>query len=219
MCEVVRKNKLENCYIKPLFFYGEKMGLSPIGAPLHCLIAAWEWSKYLEKEAVTVKIFSFMRIHHKSSIMTAKISGHYSNSIIASLEASKCGFDEALFLDSDGNIAEGPGENIFFVKEKNIFTPKGGHILSGITRDSIMKIAKDLGFKIFERDIKPKDLKKYEEAFFVGTAVEVNAIGQIDSHIFSKGKEGEVVKKIREAYQKIIHGEISQYQTWLSVIK
>lgn len=216
--QVVRKNKLEECYIRPIIFYGDKMGLSPIGAPLHTAIAAWPWGKYLTKDAVAVKVSSFMRVHHKSSVMTAKISGHYSNSIIASLEAKKHGYDEALFLDASGNVAEGPGENIFFIKENTLYTPKPEKILPGITRDSVMKIAKRLGYKIIETNIKPKYLSRYDEAFFVGTAAEINAIGKIDKQIFSHGHEGVTTAKIREAYHGAIHGKTKAFTAWLDFV-
>ena len=187
---VVKKNKLEECYIRPIIFYGEKMGLLPTGAPLHSAIAAWPWGKYLAHETVSVKISTLQRLHPKTSLMTAKISGHYFNSILASLEAKKEGFDEALFLDSEDFVAEGPGENVFFVKGKTLTTPTLGAILPGITRASVMKIARDLGYKVVEKRIKPAELKKFSEAFFVGTAAEVNAIGKINKLIFNNNTEG-----------------------------
>jgi branched-chain amino acid aminotransferase len=212
---VVKMNKLRECYIRPIIFYGAKMGLSPEGAPLHVAIAAWPWGKYLTKDSVSVGISSFARLHHKSSVMTAKISGHYSNSIIASIEAKRRGFDEALFLDDAGYVAEGPGENIFFVKGKTLFTPKLGKILPGITRASIMAIARRLGYKVVETDVNPKKLKKYDEAFFVGTAAEVNAIGKINKTVFGRGHEGPATKRLREAYQKAIHGQDRRFAGWL----
>lgn len=217
--ELVRKNKLKECYIRPLVFYGEKMGLMPLGAPLHVAIAAWPWGKYLAKDSIAVKIASLMRIHPKSSQMSAKVSGHYANSIVAALEAKKAGYDEALLLDWQGNIAEGPGENIFFVKGNVLYTPKKESILPGITRDSIMALARDLGYAVVEENIKPQQLKTFEEAFFVGTAVEVNAIGKIDKIFFGDGKEGEKTKIIKEAYVRIIRGENKKYKKWLELVK
>jgi len=217
--ELVKKNKLQEGYIRPIVFYGEKMGLDPAGAPVHLAIAAWPWGKYLAKESVSVKISSFARIHPGSSVMTAKISGHYANSIVASLEAKKAGFDEALLLDWRGNIAEGPGENIFFVKNKTLYTPKAGMILPGLTRDSVMVLARELGYKVAEKDVRLKDLPEFDEAFFVGTAAEINAIGKIDGHIFGAGGEGTVTGEIRENYARIIHGENKKYKKWLSYVK
>lgn len=216
---LIKKNKLKECYIRPIVFYGEKMGLDPAGAPLYVAIAAWGWAKYLAKDCVSARTSSFMRIHPASSKMTAKLSGHYANSIVASLEAKKNGFDEALFLDYQDNIAEGPGENIFFVKSKTLYTPRKGSILPGITRESIIRIAQDLGYKIIEKNIKPADIKKFDEAFFTGTAVEVNAIGKIDKIIFNKEKEGPIARKIKEAYLKTVRGENEKYIKWLDFVK
>lgn len=217
--ETVKKNNLKECYIRPIVYYGEKMGLFPLGAPLHFAIAAWPWGKYLNKESVAVKVSSFIRLHPHSSIMTAKISGHYFNSILASLEAKKAGFDEALLLDSSGNIAEGPGENIFFIRNKSVITPQKRTILPGITRDSIITIAKDLGYRITEKNIKPTELKNFSEVFFTGTAVEINAIGRINNIEFNSGEEGKITKKIKNIYLKIVHGEIKKYEKWLDYIK
>lgn len=216
---LIKKNELTSGYIRPLVYYGEKMGLLPMGAPLHVAIACWPWGKYLTKETVAVKTSSFMRVHPRTSVMNAKISGNYANSILASLEAHQKGYDEALFLDHKGNIAEGPGENIFFVKGKTISTPLEGSILPGITRNSIMTIAKDLSYTVKEQTIKPKDLKKFDEAFFCGTAVEVNGIGKIDGIIFNKGKEGPTTKHLRETYAEIVAGALPRYTKWLRVIQ
>lgn len=213
---LIKKNKLKECYIRPIVFYGEKMGLSPIGAPLYAAIAAWPWEKYLGHGSVSVHISKFTRIHPCSSVMTAKISGHYSNSIIASLEAQKAGANEALLLDFRGNIAEGPGENIFFVKGKKLYIPPAGMILPGITRNSIMKIAKERGYKVAEKNIKPENLKKFDEAFFVGTAAEVSIIRKIGKIIFKK--EPKIAKLIQEIYLDVVHGKVAQYDKWLDYI-
>lgn len=219
VCELIKKNGLTSGYIRPLVFYGEKMGLQPAGAPLHVAIACWPWGKYLTKETVTVKTSSFMRVHPRTSVMAAKISGNYANSVLASLEAHREGYDEALFLDHVGNIAEGPGENIFFVKGKALITPPEGSILPGITRNSIMRISKDLGYTVKEQNIKPKDLKKFDEAFFCGTAVEVNGIGKIDGVVFNKGKEGPITKHIRETYTQAVSGALPRYKKWVTRVR
>ena len=217
--EIIRKNNLIECYIRPLVFYGSKMGLDPAGSEINVMIAAWPWGKYLSKEAVKVKISDFTRIHPKSSVMTAKISGHYANSILASTDAKNHGFDEALLLDYKGNIAEGPGENIFFVKDKQLFTPNKGSILPGITRATSIEIAqRELGMRVKEKDIKSDEIKDFSEAFFVGTAVEVNAIGQINDLKLTGEKEGEVTKKIRELYLDIVHGKVKTYDKWLNLV-
>ncbi|GBE16638.1 branched-chain-amino-acid aminotransferase [bacterium BMS3Abin15] len=217
--ELVRKNNLKECYIRPIIYYSEKMGLLPNDASINIAIAAWPWGKYLHKDSISVKVSSFARIHPKSSVMTAKISGHYANSVMTALEAKKAGFDEALLLDWKGDIAEGPGENIFFVRKKILYTPKKGTILPGITRESIMKIAHGLGHRTIGRNIKVKDLKSFNEAFFVGTAVEVNAIGKIDKIIFGKGEEGKITKEIKEAYLDTVRGKIKKYNKWLNYVE
>lgn len=213
--EITRKNKLKECYIRPLIFYGGKMGLDPIGTEVNAAVAVWPWGKYLSKEAVNVKVSDFTRIHPKSSVMTAKISGHYANSILASVNAKRDGFDEALLLDYKGNIAEGPGENIFFVRGKKLFTPKEGSILPGITRNTIIEVSNDLGLEAVEKDIKPEEIKDFDEAFFVGTAVEVNAIGRINDTEFTGDKEGEVTAKVRELYSEVVHGKSKKHKKWL----
>jgi branched-chain amino acid aminotransferase len=172
----------------------------------------------LEKDAVTVNVSSLRRLHPATGLMTAKVSGHYFNSILASLEAKKKGFDEALFLDARGNVAEGPGENIFFVKGRTLATPAAGSILLGITRASVIRLGRDLGYRVAEKTIKPKNIKKFNEAFFVGTAAEVNAIGKIGKDVFGGGREGANTALIKAAYQKAIHGETKKYRNWLSYI-
>lgn len=215
---LVGNNKLSDGYIRPIIFYGSKMGLDPTGADLHVAIACWSWGKYLTQDVVKVKISRFRRLGFQNGEMEAKVSGYYFNSIMAGLEAKKAGYDEALLLDLAGNIAEGPGENIFFVKGNVIHTPIKGSILPGITRDSIIQLAKSLGYKINERKINPREIKNFDEAFFTGTAVEVVAIGQIDKTKINNGKEGEVTKKIKDLYHKVITGEAPKYKKWLTLV-
>jgi len=213
---LIVKNKLTSGYIRPIVFYGSKMGLDPTGADVNVAIACWPWGKYLAKEVIKVKISKYIRIHPESSDMGAKISGHYANSILSTLEAKKAKYDEALFLDYKGNIAEGPGENIFFVKGNTVYLPSTNAILSGITRNTVMALARDLGYEVIEKDIKPRDIKKYNEAFFTGTAAEITAIGNIDGEIVGIGKEGVVTKNIRETYQRLVSGEYPRHKNWLS---
>lgn len=213
---LIVKNKLTSGYIRPIVFYGSKMGLDPTGADVNVAIACWPWGKYLAKEVIKVKISKYIRIHPESSDMGAKISGHYANSILSTLEAKKAKYDEALLLDYKGNIAEGPGENIFFVKGNTVYLPSTNAILSGITRNTVMALARDLGYEVIEKDIKPRDIKKYNEAFFTGTAAEITAIGNIDGEIVGTGKEGVVTKNIRETYQRLVCGEYPRHKNWLS---
>lgn len=215
--ELIVKNDLEECYIRPLIWYGEKMGMDPKEVPVHFGIAVWEWPKYLKKDEVKVGISSVMKIHPKTTVLGAKISGHYSNSILASRDAKDRGFDEGLLLDFEGSIAEGPVENVIFSKGNEIHTPTDKSILPGLTRNSVLKIAEDLGYKVFERDIKPEELKEFDEGFFVGTAVEVNAIASVDDVSFA-GEKGETVNKLKDIYLKAVHGEVEEYEEWLTRI-
>ena len=217
--DTIRINGIKECYIRPLIFFGYgKMGLNPTGAPVNIAIAIWPWGAYLNKEIVSVKISKYIRPHPKSTVTDAKICGSYANSILASLEIKKAGFDEALLLDYQGHVAEGPGENIFIVKSGKLFTPKLGAILGGITRDSIMQIAKDLKIEVEEKNITVEELKLADEAFFTGTAAEICAIGKIDDTMINHEKIGATTKKIREAYDKVIHGKSKKYSKWLSPI-
>ena len=217
--ETIRVNDVEECYIRPIVFFGyEKMGLNPTGSPINTAIAVWPWDAYLGKEIVSVKISKYIRPHPRSTVTDAKICGSYANSILASLEIKKAGFDEALLLDHRGYVAEGPGENIFMVKEGKLLTPSMGAILGGITRDSVMQIAKDLNIPVEEKDITVEELKSADEAFFSGTAAEICAIGKIDDIVINKGEIGVVTKKIKETYTKAIHGELEKYSKWLTTV-
>lgn len=218
--KTIKINNLEGCYIRPiaLFGYG-KMGLNPKGAPVNVAIAAWPWGAYLgQKETVKVKISKYIRIHPQSCPMEVKISGYYVNSILATLEAEKAGFDEALLLDYQGYVAEGPGENIFMVRDNKLYTPPLGTILPGITRASIIEIAKDLGISVEEKRITPQELKSANEVFFTGTAVEICPIGQIDDVLINNGKMGEITKKIKGFFEKIVRAEEKKYLEWLTFV-
>ncbi|NCO23201.1 branched chain amino acid aminotransferase [bacterium (Candidatus Moisslbacteria) CG12_big_fil_rev_8_21_14_0_65_36_11] len=218
--QTIRANKINECYIRPIAFYGYgKMGLDPQGAPVSVGIALWPWGKYLAKESIAVKISKFIRLHPQSVPAEAKVCGYYVNSIFATLDVKKQGFDEALLLDYQGFIAEGPGENIFLVKNKILYTPSLLNILSGITRDSIIKIAKDLKIKVKEKKIKPRELKIADEAFFTGTAVEVCPITKIDKTLINKGKIGGITLKLKEVFERIIRGKEKKYLKWLTFVK
>ena len=218
-CEVVKVNKLPEAYIRPFVFIGEgQMGLAVSDIDTHVMLSAWGWGAYLgDKESVDVTISSFKRLHPDSVVPDAKVCGYYVNSIFASHEAKKRGKDEALLLDHNGNLAEGPGENIFFVKDGKLYTPAIGSILPGITRQSIMQIAGDIGLDVKEIDIAPEDMGTMDEAFFVGTAVEVTSIRSIDDVVFKDGA-GTITAKIRELYFNATHGKEEQYKKWLTYI-
>lgn len=213
---LIKINKVKQGYIRPIIYFGSGiMGLNPQKAPVNCAVAVWPWGSYLGDQAVKVKISKFIRIHPKSSFAQAKICGHYANSILASIEIKEKGFDEALLLDYQGNVAEGPGENIFMVKNKVLIAPSASSILPGITRKTIIQLAKDLGYKVKEKKISPSELKKADELFFCGTAAEVTAIKQVDNKIIGKGKIGSVTEVLKNEYLKIVHGENKKYEHWL----
>jgi branched-chain amino acid aminotransferase len=215
--ELVNKNEVKSGYIRPIAYYGYgKMGLNPASCPVNVAIAIWPWDSYLGEEPVNCKISSFIRIHPDSTITDAKICGHYVNSILASQEIHKKGYDEAILLDFKGNIAEGPGENIFMVKDKILLTPKKGNILKGITRESIIKIAKDKGIKVKERKISKRKLFQADEAFFTGTAAEITPIASIDKNKINNGKAGLITMLLKEEFDHIVRGERPNYLKWLT---
>jgi branched-chain amino acid aminotransferase len=217
--ETIRKNKIKSGYIRPLIFYGYgKMGLDPHGAPVSAAIAVWPWGSYLGENAVKVKTSSFIRIHPKSTKADCKICGHYVNSIFASLEAKDKGYQEALLLDHEGYCAEGPGENLFIVKDGKLLTPKLGNILQGITRKSIMEIAGNEGIKVEEVKLKLDDVYNADEAFFTGTAAEVTPIASLDDKKIGKQAPGPVTKKLKEIYLDIVHGKNEKYKDWLKYL-
>jgi branched-chain amino acid aminotransferase len=214
--ELVRKNKMKHGYIRPLIFHGQKMGLNPLDAPLQVAIACWPWGKYLSEDPIKVKISSFVRIHPESSVTDAKISGHYANSIMAVLEIAGTKYQEALLLDYKGNVAEAPTANFFMVKDGVISTPSLGTILGGITRSTILQLAKDLKISVMERTIKPKEIFKADEAFFTGTAVEISPIASIDDHVLKSGKEGPITTQLKKAYMDVVRGKNSRYKKYLT---
>jgi len=216
---VVRENELESGYIRPLAFFGEgKMGLRPEGAKPRILIAAWPWGKYLADRPISVKISSYIRIHPRSLVADAKVTGHYVNSILAVQEVLPLGYDEALLLDFEGNVAEGPGENFFLVKNGEIHTPKLGTILAGITRKTLFQIAEDKGVPVIERSIAPEEIFSADEAFFTGTAAEVTPIGKVDDRMIGNGEEGDITAILKKAYFDIVTGKNPKYEKWLSFV-
>ena len=217
--KTVRKNRVNEGYIRPLIYYGYgKMGLNPKGASINIAIAVWPWGAYLGEDAVNVKIPDIIRIHPQTTDTGAKITGNYANSILASLEIRDAGYDEALLLNYRGNIAEGPGENFFIVKDSKLFTPPSGNVLSGITRDSIIKIAGDEGMEVEERVLTPSDVKDADEAFFTGTAAEITSIRTIDDVVIGDGNIGPITHKLRSIYLDTVRGKIERYREWLDLV-
>lgn len=217
---VIKKNRLKSGYIRPIVYFGsEHMGIHPKGLQIHLAIAAWAWGAYLGSKPAKTKISSIMRIHPKTTFHEAKICGHYVNSILASMEAVKAGCNEAILLDYRGNVAEGPGENIFIVKNGVLLTPAPGNILRGITRASILEIAKDNHIKSKETIMPVKMLTSADEAFYSGTAAQISAIGSIDGKKIGNGKMGPVTTKLAEIYASAVRGKIKKYHKWLTFIK
>ncbi len=177
--QLLEKNNLKNAYIRPLIFAGQNMTLTPTDE-VHVMICAWEWAKYLGNKLSDVMISSYQRPNPKSCHVEAKVTGHYINSILATTEAKQKGFDEALLLDMNGNIAEGPGANFFYEKDNVLFTAPLGNILAGITRATMFELCDDLGFKLVEKYFTPEDVKGSDSAFFTGTAAEVSGINSLD---------------------------------------
>ncbi len=217
---VVRVNELPAGYIRPIAFFGYgKMGVNPIGSPPQLAIACWPWGAYLPHDAVDIKTSRYIRIHPNSTQVEAKLCGHYLNGILAVLELQGTHYHEALFLDDDGFISEGAGENFFMVKDEVIYTPKLGTILAGITRSTVMEIASKMGYKVVETEITLDDAYLCDEAFFTGTAAEVTAIRSIDDKILGNGAVGPVTTTIKFAYLDIAHGKNPEYEKYLTVVK
>ena len=218
---VVRANKLESCYLRPLVWIGsEKMGVSARGNTIHVGIAAWPWGAYLGEEGlakgIRVKTSSFTRHHVNISMVRAKASGYYINSILANQEVTADGYDEALLLDTEGYVSEGAGENIFIVKSGNIYTPDLASCLDGITRDSVVTIARDLGIEVIEKRITRDEVYCADEAFFTGTAAEVTPIRELDGREIGAGSRGPVTEKIQSMFFDIVGGKADKYKHWLT---
>ena len=216
--ETVKVNEINAGYIRPLAFFGYgKMGLRTKGAPVNLSIAVWPWDKYLGTNPIKVKTSPYMRIHPKSTSTDAKIAGNYVNSTFAGVDAVSQGYEEALLLDFEGNVAEGPGENIFIVKNDILYTPPKGKILAGITRDSLMTMAKDFGYSVEEKQLRVEDIYDADEAFFTGTAAEVTPIASLDDHPM-KYPFGPITKKLSETYLDTVKGMNDKYKSWLTIV-
>jgi branched-chain amino acid aminotransferase len=218
--QVVRENKLDSCYVRPIAFYGsEKMGVSPKGASVHVAIAAWPWGAYLGAEGlekgIRVKTSSHARHHVNVSMCRAKYSGTYANSILANMEATEHGYDEGLLLDVDGFVAEGAGENLFMIKDDCIYEPELSSALIGITRDSVIKLAGDLGYKVEARRITRDDLYIADEVFFTGTAAEVTPVREVDGRTVGTGKRGPLTEKLQAMFFDVVNGKSEKYRHWL----
>jgi len=221
--EVVRANKLESCYLRPIAFYGsEKMGVSPKGAKVHVAIAAWPWGAYLGADAlekgIRVKTSSFARHHINVTMARAKFAGTYANSILANQEATMDGYDEALLLDVDGFVAEGSGENIFIIKNGKMYEPELTSALVGITRDSVISLAGDIGVEVQARRLTRDDVYIADEAFFTGTAAEVTPIRELDNRAIGNGGSGPITQKLQAMFFDVVNGRNAKYKSWLTPV-
>jgi branched-chain amino acid aminotransferase len=221
--DTVRLNKLDSCYIRPIAWIGsEKMGVSAKGNTIHTSIAAWPWGAYLGEDGlakgIRVKTSSFTRHHVNVSLVRAKASGYYINSILANQEVTVHGYDEALLLDTEGYVSEGSGENVFIVRDGRLYTPDLASCLDGITRDAVITMAHDLGIDVVEKRITRDEMYCAEEAFFTGTAAEVTPIRELDDRTIGAGHRGPVTEKLQSLFFDIVGGKNEKYARWLTPV-
>ena len=221
--KTVKVNKLKECYIRPLVYIGYgAMGLFPKDNPIKVAIAAWPWGAYLGEEGlekgIRVRVSSFIRHHVNSNMSRGKVCGYYVNSQLSKKEAISGGFDEGLLLDTEGYVSEGSGENIFIVRNNVLKTTPLTSILEGITRDSIIRLARDLGITVTEQRFTRDEIYICDEAFFTGTAAEVTPIRELDNRTIGKGKAGPVTKKLQAAFFDIVKGKNTKYESWLTYV-
>jgi branched-chain amino acid aminotransferase len=221
---VIRENKLESGYLRPLTWIGDKkLGVSPKGNTIHLMVAAWPWGAYLGEEGmkrgIRVKISSYTRHHVNITMTQAKAVSNYTNSILANMEATDDGYDEAMLLDASGFVSEGAGENVFVVKDGVVYTPDlSAGALNGITRNTVLHICKDLGLELIQKRITRDELYISDEVFFTGTAAEVTPIREIDRLQIGSGSRGPITEKIQTAFFDIVNGRNPKYAHWLSKV-
>lgn len=221
--DVVSKNKLLSCYIRPIAFYGsEAMGIAAKTLSVHVAIAAWAWGTYLGQDAlekgIRVKTSSFTRHHVNITMCKAKATSSYANSILAHNEAAQDGYDEALLLDVDGFVTEGSGENIFIVKKGRIYTPDLTSALDGITRDSIIQLAEEIGIPVIEKRLTRDEIYTADEAFFTGTAAEVTPIRELDNRKIGSGSRGQVTARLQKLFFDCVTGRSENHADWLTYV-
>ncbi len=222
--DVVKANNLESGYIRPLVWLGsEKLGVSPKGSKVHLMVAAWTWGAYLGEEGmrrgIRVKTSSYTRHHVNITMTQAKAVSNYTNSILANMEATDDGYDEAMLLDSSGFVSEGAGENLFIIKSGVVYTPDlSAGALNGITRNTIFAICRDLGLEVKEKRITRDEIYICDEAFFTGTAAEVTPIRELDRIEIGAGSRGPITEKIQTAFFDIVNGRNPKYAEWLTKV-
>ena len=222
--DVIRANGLNACYVRPLVIrgYGE-MGVNPLRAPVNTIIAVWPWGAYLGEDAleqgVRIKISSWRRNSQNSLPSAAKATGQYINSVLAKVESLKAGYDEAIMLNEAGQITDGSGENVFVVRDGELFTPPtAAGCLDGITRSSVMALARDLGYTVREEFLVRTDLYNADECFFTGTAAEITPIREVDDRTVGEGHRGPVTKELQGVFFAATKGEIEKYAHWLTYV-
>jgi branched-chain amino acid aminotransferase len=222
--DTVRTNGFESCYIRPLIWIGsEKLGVSPKGNKVHLMVAAWPWGAYLGdegiKRGIRVKTSSYTRHHPNITMTNAKAVSNYTNSILANMEATDDGYDEALLLEPTGFVSEGAGENLFVIRRGVVYTPDvSSSALNGITRNAVFSICKDLGIEIKEKPITRDEIYIADEAFFTGTAAEVTPIRELDRVTIGIGSRGPITEKIQSAFFDIVNGRNPKYHHWLTKV-
>ena len=222
--DTIRANGLAACYIRPLVLrgYGE-MGVNPLNAPVNVVVAVWPWGAYLGEQAleqgVRVKISSWKRNDQNSLPAAAKATGQYINGVLAKVESLKAGYDEAIMLNQQGFITDGSGENVFVVRHGELYTPPtSAGCLDGITRSTVMTLARDLGYEVREENLVRTDLYNADEAFFTGTAAEVTPIREVDDRTVGEGTRGPVTKEIQGTFFAATKGEMERYASWLAPV-
>lgn len=220
--ELIKENQLQACYIRPLAYYGYgAMGLNPGKNPIDVIIAAWEWGSYLGEEGLSqgirCKMSSWARIDSRILPPLAKSTANYANSALAKMEALSCGFDEAILLNVNGYVSEGPGENIFMIKNNTLYSPSpADSALLGITADSAIEIAKSLGLAFSFKSMVRDELFIADELFFTGTAAEITPIREIDGRVIGSGKRGPITEKIQTKFFEIVKGQTTEFGHWLT---
>lgn len=224
--DVIARNGLSECYIRPLVFRGYgQMGLFPLEAPVEVTVAAWKWAPYLGADSMRTgirgKVSSWRRISGDSLIPHAKACGQYLNSVLAKIESQKAGYEEAILLDTQGNVSEGSGENIFIVRDGVVATPgQTSGILEGINRRSVMQVARDLGYEVVERDVARAELYLADEVFVTGTAtLQPVPVREVDDHPVGDGGRGPVTQALQATYEDVLAGRAERYRDWLDVVQ
>jgi len=221
--KAVRLNNLESAYIRPMFYYGpEGMGLRADNLEVHCIVAAWHWGAYLGEEnmnnGIRIRVSSFTRHHVNVTMCRAKANGNYMNSMMALQEALRDGYDEALLLDAEGYVMEGSGENVFIVREGVLYTPDLTSALDGITRKTVITLAREIGIQVVEKRITRDEVYIADEAFFTGTAAEVTPIREIDGRSIGSGGRGPITERLQSMYFDVVHGRSEAHRDWLTPV-